>query len=458
MKKSILLITLLSMVYLSATAQYQVNLTLSNIKDSLAYFRLCTFDEKLFIPKDTSRIKKNVVKFASTTSIFGGIYYVSLPASNKKIQLCIENKDMINLKLDGSLPLDSIYCSDPENKVFIKYQALESKYQYIDSQYNDLLKKGNASLKFKESLYKPKKDTLSAFRKQALRTLKTGSVLHKHFTWLNTLDEFSPNRQEYAQREKFLRQFPLQDAQLYFSPLLKPIIYEYLSSYPLQADSTLKGIEAVMKRLDCKDKAYPNTFNYFTNVLQNNTIKNNIEGYMDFIETYLINNKCSFLPKNREAEYLTKYKQFKQIAGTDSITNISLKDTAGIKQDLGDVVAKHDYTIISFFDPSCEHCKVQMPELDLTVKSVLNQTNLSLSIYAICNTNFSMEKDWKTFITEHALSENFVHVILGDDDSPRVQYAAYGNPMFFLVDQNKKILLKKTTVSAIKKFLLGQKK
>lgn len=443
---------------LTSHAQYQINLSLTNSKDSLAYFRTSTFDEKLFIPKDTAQIIKGKVKFSSSTSVFGGIYYIYLPKSNRKIQLCVENKDIINLKMDAALPFDSIACSDPENKIFIQYQALEHNYQYIDSQYNEILKKGNASLKLKEAMYQPKKDTLSAFRTKALKSLKAGSLLFKYFSWINTLDAYSPNRQAYEGREKFISQFPLQDPQLYFSPLMKEITYEYLSSFPLNADSTLKGINVVMKRLDCKDKAYPNTFNYFSTVLQNGTIKNNLNGYVQFIDAYLINNKCTFLAKGREGDYLAKYKQFKQLAGTDTVINISLKDSSGKIQDLKDQLTKNDFTILSFYDPTCEHCQIQMPDLDLAIKSVINQTGLSILSYAVCNTNMLLEKEWKKFVNEYDLSENFIHVIMGETDKPRIDYAAYGNPMFFLIDKSGTILLKKATVSSIRNYLLAQKK
>ncbi|MFN5760506.1 MAG: hypothetical protein ACK44U_00380 [Sphingobacteriales bacterium] len=90
---------------------------------------------------------------------------------------------------------------------------------------------------------------------------------------------------------------PKSFAQLYFTPILKDILYEYLSAYPLSADSTLKGIDVIMSKMDCKDKPYANTFNYFSSILQNSSIKENMKGYTAFIEKYLINNKCSFLPK-----------------------------------------------------------------------------------------------------------------------------------------------------------------
>lgn len=443
---------------LSIKAQYQINISYINHKDSSVQFRLSTFDEKLYIPKDTVQILRNKAKFSAATPVFGGIYTIYLPKSGKKIHLCIENKDIINLRINGENLQDSITTTDLKNKIFLQYQKIEQHFAYLDSQYNEIMKKGNASLKLKESLFKPKTDSLLSFRTNALKSLKQGSLLYKYFSWLNNLDQYAPNRQDYSGREKFLFKFPIQDPQLYFSPILKDILYEYLSSYPLNGDSILVGIDHVMKRLDCKDKAYSNTFNYFSTILQNSTIKNNINAYTLYIEKFLINNTCSFLKKERQNEFIAKYNQYKQLARTDTAINITLKDTSGTNQVLYDYLQKNDYTIICFYDPTCEHCKVQMPELDQMVKSTFNQTNFKIGVYAICNTNLALEKNWKDFIIEKELNENFIHVILGNEDKARLDYSAFSNPIFFLTDKAGTILLKKTTVSAIRKYITAQSK
>lgn len=120
------------------------------------------------------------------------------------------------------------------------YQIIENSFQSIDSNYSEMRKRGNGNLKTKESLYKDKILALTAFRLDAMKKLSTNSLLYKYFNCLNRLDAYVPNKKNFKEREEFLQQFNLKDPQLYFSPLLKDVMYEYLSSYPLSADSTLK--------------------------------------------------------------------------------------------------------------------------------------------------------------------------------------------------------------------------
>jgi prenyltransferase beta subunit len=274
---------------------------------------------------------------------------------------------------------------------------------------------------------------------------------------LNLIDAYTPNRTNHEARNTFLKQFDIKDPQLYFSPVLKEIFYEYLSSYPLVADSIIVGADQIMKKLACKDKAYASTFNYFATVLQNSSIKDNSKAYTTLIEKYLINNTCSFLAKKTADEFMASYTRMKQIAAIDTATNIILQDTAGKTYSLYDQIRLYDFTLISFYDPTCEHCQDQMPELDSTLNSIRTLTGLKLLHFAVCNTDMVLEKKWKQFIIDNQLNDGYVHVILADSTSVRNAYGAYSNPIFFLVDSSKKVLLKKASISSIKKYLMNPK-
>lgn len=451
-----LLIFLIIILHASSFGQYHIQVNFKNIPDTVAYFRITTFDEKLFLPKDTIKIsdRNTIIEFRD--KIFGGDYYLYFPQSKKKISLCIENLNRFSLAVDGEYWNDSIFCSDKNNMLYIQYQLQESKYKYLDSHYYELQKKGSGSLKTKEQLYKGKKEALMSFRVNAMKNLNSNSLLFKYFNTLNRLDNFSPNRNDYYSREKFINAFQLNDVQLYFSPFLKDIMYEYLSSFPLQADSLLKGIKFIMSKFNCKDKAYPNTFNYIASVLQNNSIKDNFQGYASFIETYLIKSNCKFLPKPTAEEFMSNYNRIKPLTITDTATNIILQDTSGHVQTLYNHLANYDYSVISFFDPTCEHCKYQIPQMDSTVSLIRKQTGLKILNFTICNTSESMKEEWKKFIVEKKLTGDYVHVLLGEESQIRNAYAAYSNPMFYLCNKKGKLLLKKTNFSEIKKLIYQQ--
>ena len=441
----------------TSNAQYQINLKVIDTKDSILYFRLASFDEKLYIPKDTIKLVNNKANIRSLKPIYGGIYYLYFPNTGMKIQLSLENKDVIYLTINAQLPIDSIQTNDPKNKLFLEYQALENKFQYLDSQYAVLQKKGNATLKIKERLFQEKREALTQFRNTAKAKLDPKLFLYQYLTLLNTIDAYKPDKNKFTEREAFIRSLNLKDQRLYFSPIIKSAIYEYLSAYPLNADSILKSMDVVMKKMDCKDKPYANMFNYFSTVLQNSTIKNNMDGYVKFLDTYLFKNNCSFISKNNMQGYISTYARYKELVMKDTISNIILKDSSGIVQNLRQQIEKYTYTVISFYDPTCEHCQVQIPELDSTLKAIRTKSGLTILHFAICNTSTSLDKEWRGFIQKNKMEEDCVHVMLGDSIEVRNQYAAFGNPMLFLCDASGNILLKKTSVSTIRNYLLSNR-
>lgn len=445
------LFTLLILSFTSAKAQYSISITIKEPQDSVIYFRLTTFDDNQYLPKDTITVHKGKAKISSRTPVYGGIYYLYFPVSRERIYLSIDNKDSFSISMNGNNLLSSIVCSNYKNRIFTDYQQLEKKFRYIDSQYNQIQKRGEAKLSVKEAMYKPKVDTLMTFRKKALTTIPASSILYTYFNTINQLDNYAPGKKNAALREEFLRNFNLQDTRLYFSPLYKEILYEYISSYPLTADSVMKAIDTLMQKIDCNNKAYPNSFHYIASVLQNNTIKENRDGYIHYIDKYL--NRCSNFPgKNKSSQYSNVYNHMRQMNVTDTVANTMLKDTAGQIQPLKSYLRKNDYTIISFYDPGCEHCVIQMPEVDSIMQEVNSKGKIYVGHYAICSIIENRSNEWTAFIQKYLPNNHYIHVILGNDEATRKTYAAYSTPAFFVADKTGKLLLKKTNVAALKTF------
>lgn len=457
MKKQILLQYIFCYTLLTygnaSIAQYAIEIKHNDIKDSIAYFRLKTFDERQYLAKDTIKLNHNKTLIQSKTPIYGGFYYIYFPNSKKKIELCLENNDKLSVLIRGNYP-DSILFSNKQNEVLYNYRLLENNFAHLDSTYASLIKKGNGNLTFKERFYEEKRRKLIDFRTKMLSELSEKSLLYKYFTALNKIDEFKPNKKDYTGRDKFIKQFNLKEPQLYFSDTYKSILYEYLSAFPLTGDSILKGIKVIMSKIDCKDKSYMNTFNYCVSVLQNSTIKENYKAYSQFIETYLINNKCPMPNKQKAEEYLKNYKRLQTISKADKAFEIQLKDSLGIIQKLSETIKRNNFTILSFYDPTCDHCDIQMPELNETIKLLKKNYKIEINNFAICNTDKILENEWKRFIEKHKLNENHIHVILGDNLDIRTQYAAYSNPIFFLIDKNGNLLLKKATIKMIEKYII----
>lgn len=441
---------------LGLKAQFQINIKVNNIKDSIAYFRASIFDEKNFISKDTIKLKKGIATIKNTKPVFGGIYYLYFPATKQKISFIAENKDTIKLSIEGADYLKGAMINGTENKLFLQYQLLEKSLAHFDSTY---AKEQLAGKKFgqiqKAAFFKIKTDSLTAFRAAALKQLKPTDVLYIHFDALNKLDASVPNKKNIEARNNFIRQFDLNIPKLFFTPNIRPILVEYFSYYPLQADSIVKGVDTIMSRVMCTNKAYSFVFDYISKLLKNREIQNNTEGYAYFIRKYIKEGKCAFLdPKQKEA-FLQELEQIQSQKLKDTCFNMLLPDSAGSNQNLHQFAKKFNYTVIVFFDPNCDHCKTEVPKMDSTIALLEQQLLVKIGKYAVCNAPGSSKNDWIDFINKYKLANNYSHVLLGNDLPIRKAYDAFSNPLFYLIDRDAILLAKKISPSNLRKELLA---
>jgi hypothetical protein len=449
---------IISIIYLCKTshAQFELKVKSNNTYDSIAYLRGVVFDDKNFIPKDTIKLYKgfNTVKYSK--SIVGGIYFLYFPKSKQKLFLTLENNDKISLALSDSNYLQSVTSNNVKNDSFFAYQKLEKTLSFFDSAFDLQIKQGKKfNLALKASFFETKNKQLTFSRMAIMKTLKPTSALYLYFDALNKLDASVPSRKQFDQRIKFFHSIDMNAPKLLFTPIIKQAITEYLSYYPMQADSIIKGVDTIMQKLDCKGKAYPYVFDQLTKILKNREIQNNTIAYTYLIKKYVKENNCKFLDPKFEKLMIEELDKLTILASQDTSVNIILRDTAGVEQNLHDFAKLQDLTLITFFDPSCEHCKVELPKMDSTLKILEQQFVIKIGKFTICNDMGNQQAIWKSFIKDNELANNYIHVSLGSNNEIRKLYDAYINPLFYLINKQGKFVGKKISVNTLKRFIVN---
>jgi thiol-disulfide isomerase/thioredoxin len=124
------------------------------------------------------------------------------------------------------------------------------------------------------------------------------------------------------------------------------------------------------------------------------------------------------------------------------------------------------YTFIAFWDPTCGHCKVEMPRVDSFYTKSWKQ--LGVQIVGV-NTNFKELASWKQFVTDQHFDAGWSHVYqteaalnaeinAGKATTIRQLYDVFKTPTFYLLDKDKKIIAKNLTVDQFDNFLQSQQK
>ena len=437
-------------------AQYQIKIKATNTADSIAYFRGTVFDDKNYIPKDTIKLYKGNYTVAAKKPIIGGIYFLYFPKSKQKVFFSLENLDSIKVEIRGANYLDSIKFSNKVNQQFVEYQLLEKKLSNYDTNYAAELAKGKKfNLAQKAAFFQPKTSQLVSYRTTLLKNLKQVNALFVHLNTLNILDSSVPSRKNYIGRNELIKRIDFKNPKLLFTPNIKNVLNEYYSYYPLQADSLNKGLDTVMNKVDGKSNMSIYITDYFIKLLHNREIVNNTEAYTYYLEKYILNQKYKISDIKQLDQLKTEIANLKSLQLQDTCVNMILKDTAGQVQNLQEFASQNKFTLIIFYDPTCEHCKVELPKMDSTINLLENTYNIKVGRYAVCNEPSLPASIWKDFIVKYNLNKNYINVNLGNNMDLRKSYDAFTNPIFYLVN-NKGILLgKKLSPQTVRNLILA---
>jgi thiol-disulfide isomerase/thioredoxin len=132
--------------------------------------------------------------------------------------------------------------------------------------------------------------------------------------------------------------------------------------------------------------------------------------------------------------------------------DLVMPDTSLKLHRLYDIKAK--YTILAFWDPTCSHCKTEIPKLYQYYDSVKTK-GVSIEVFSV-----GIESDielWKKFLVEKKL--HWINVSdLYNQTNFRSFYDIYSTPVIYLLDEKKNIIAKRLDTEKIRDFIENEEK
>jgi thiol-disulfide isomerase/thioredoxin len=124
------------------------------------------------------------------------------------------------------------------------------------------------------------------------------------------------------------------------------------------------------------------------------------------------------------------------------------------------------YTFIAFWDPTCGHCKTEMPRVDSFYTKIWKQYGVQM---IGVNTNFKEIAAWKKFVLDQKFDAGWEHIYQTEADfnaeiragkpaTIRQLYDVFKTPTFYLLDKDKKIIAKNLSIEQFNEFLQVQQK
>lgn len=187
------------------------------------------------------------------------------------------------------------------------------------------------------------------------------------------------------------------------------------------------------------DELYRYTLSYLTYYYESSKIMGFDAVFVAIVKNNHAKNRCWWLTEESNQKIVKRGQQLEFTLLNHQAVNLFLQDSAGKTVELGKVRA--DYTILVFWDPTCGHCKTEIPELKAYYDS-LKTAGVSVEVYAIYS-----ELDypaWRKYIREH--KHTWLDVCARDAQelgTAKWYYDVYSTPTLYVMDANKKIIAKR---------------
>ncbi len=226
--------------------------------------------------------------------------------------------------------------------------------------------------------------------------------------------------------------------------LRTPVFYNKMKFWvekvvPQHPDTLSAQMNWLINETSKSDELYRYTVSYLTYYFESSKIMGFDAIFVSIVENNHAQRKCWWLTEENNKKIVDRAKQLKfTLLGAQAV-NLFLQDSAGKVVELGKIQA--DYTILIFWDPTCSHCKVEIPELKAYYDS-LKAAGVSVEVYSIYS-----ELDyptWRKYIKEH--KHTWKSVCARDAQelgTAKYYYDVFSTPTMYVMDKTKKIIAKR---------------
>ncbi len=163
------------------------------------------------------------------------------------------------------------------------------------------------------------------------------------------------------------------------------------------------------------------------------------------IENYVIKDDLC-LDDKTEMSIQSMLNQDKALRINSAAPDIIMRDEQGKEVDLQKI--KSDYTLILFYVSWCPHCQSMIPKLQTYLKNIRKHTKLKVLAISLDTS----KADWLKFVKENKLSWTNLCDLKGWRNKAALDYYIYATPTMILLDKNKKIIGRPSTVDDLSKW------
>jgi len=244
-------------------------------------------------------------------------------------------------------------------------------------------------------------------------------------------------------KEHYWDDVAFNDNSLLRTPFFEPKLDDYYKYYVSpEPDSIIKEVNYMLLFARTGKEIYPYLLTKFTNKYMNPEYMGQDKVFLFLFENFYAKGDTVYLTAaGRKTVTERAYSMMANQVGNPAAP-LDLVDTTGKTNALYDV--KGAFTVVIFWDPTCGHCKEELPRVDSIYKAKWKA--LDVKLYAV-NIHENYMKELKQFIADKHFSTDWVHVYQTDAALKAEQQAGKPNyrqlydvsktPTMYLLDSEK---------------------
>jgi len=438
---------------------FKVTLQAPNYNSGIAYLTYY-YGKNINIEDSGVVSNKGIIVFQKKEKLQPGVYSIVFPGKNKMFDFLVDKEQVINIKADSSDLLDkTTVTGSKENILFQKYQkyvaakgsrlqkellAFRASKNKADSllhekNYNDLNKDLND---YRDNIIKQNPESMLA---SLLTSMKEPQVLNrKPITREDSINNFQYYKKHYWDGITFMDDRIIRTP--FFLPKVEKYFREVVSPSP---DSIIRESDYLLLRTRTAPEMYKFLLNWLTDEYIYPKYMGQDAVFVHLFEKYHSKGISSWLNEKQLTAISNRaYMLMSNLIGEEA-ANLDMVDSSGISKSLYDV--KAPYIIVCFWDPTCSHCREEVPRIDSLYHARWEKEGVK--IYGVL-TEAKEQPKWREFINTYNL-QSWINVYQTDEQkkmdedakkpSYKQLYDVTQTPTLYLLDKNKHIIAKKLT-------------
>lgn len=470
MKKVLAPLFLLIAATAFAQNGYEIKVTFKPYKNQYIY--LGHYFGKTYPIIDSVMLNdKSEGTFKGPNKLQGGIYLIGYPNKAGFFEILIDKQQQFSVIADTATIATGVkFEQSPDNVMFKEYQQQMNARGKKISELQGQLKKSTSkedSAKITDELVKLDKD-ITKYREELVQK-NPGTILSALLITMRE-PELKGNLKQPKTKEDSLAAYTYYkshywdgvnfwDGRLAYTTFFEEKIDKYFQQLVMpHPDSVIKELDWMLGFATANEEMTRFLLIKFVNRYLNQKYMWEDAVFVHLFEKYFSQKNYSWL-NDRGKKTITDraYSLMANIMGSPA-ADIELPDTAGVQKRLYAIPA--DYMIVTFWDPTCGHCKEVLPKLDSFYTAKWKAAGLKM--YAVAKETDGTKKDWLSFINEYHLGEWTNVYYSKADDKARTGnnvpgysqlYDVQTFPTLYLLDKDKRIVAKKLSYQQIDEVL-----